>query len=209
MDFPATGVSKFRYGQIVAASLAHLVSTQGDAVGLVVAVGDRITYLPARGGRHHLRSVITQIDRLTPASSWQSDRIVARATDLLKRRGALLVISDFYDDEERTRRELRRSARRGHDVSMLQIMSPEERTLESRDDLEFEDLESGERRLVNAPAVAARYRAAVDEFLSRSETEARRDGIDYALLSTDQPIGRSLRGYLLRRAETTSRTVGR
>src|SRR3954465_12279061 len=27
MDFPATGVSKFRYGQIVAASLAHLVST--------------------------------------------------------------------------------------------------------------------------------------------------------------------------------------
>src|SRR4051812_25301846 len=85
MDFPATGVSKFRYGQIVAASLAQLVSTQGDAVGLVAAVGDRITYLPARGGRHHLRSIITQIDRLTPVSSWQPDRTIARATDILKR----------------------------------------------------------------------------------------------------------------------------
>jgi len=207
MAFPTTGVSKFRYAQIVAASLAHLVSTQGDAVGLVAATGDRITYLPARGGRHHLRSIITQIDRL-PASAWQPDRIVARATDLLKRRGALLVISDFYDDEESLRRELRRSARRGHDVSMLQIISPEERALDSRGDLEFEDMESGERRVVNAPAIAASYRAAVESFLSRCETEARRSGIDYALLTTDQPIGRALRGYLLRRA-ATSQTIGR
>ena len=132
MNFPLTGVTKFRYAQIVAASLAYLVSTQGDAVGLMSSSGDRLSYLPARGGRHHLRSLIAQIDRLAPATGWQADRVIARATELLKRRGALLVISDFYDDEERTRRELRRSARRGHDVGMLQVISPVERSLDRK-----------------------------------------------------------------------------
>src|SRR5947199_5413077 len=39
MAFPVGRVSKFRYGMIVAAALAHLVSGQGDAVGLLG--GDR------------------------------------------------------------------------------------------------------------------------------------------------------------------------
>src|ERR1041385_8169292 len=35
MGFPPTGVSKFRYAQIVTAALAYLVSEQGHAVGLM------------------------------------------------------------------------------------------------------------------------------------------------------------------------------
>src|SRR4029077_19567509 len=49
MDFPPKAVAKttkFRYSVIVAAALAHVVSGQGDAVGLVA--GDE--FLPARGG---------------------------------------------------------------------------------------------------------------------------------------------------------------
>src|SRR5436305_10337031 len=55
MDFPAGGVSKFRYAQIIAAALAYLVSEQGHGVGLMTMQGGRVTYVPARGGRVHLR----------------------------------------------------------------------------------------------------------------------------------------------------------
>src|SRR5436190_9077213 len=64
MAYPEQDVSKFRYGQIVTASLAYLIAAQGDAVGLMTTSGDRLIYLPARGGRLHLRSLIAQIDKL-------------------------------------------------------------------------------------------------------------------------------------------------
>ena len=202
MAFPEDGVSKFRYGQIVAASLAYLIAAQGDAVGLMTtshALRDRLTYLPAKGGRNHLRLLIAQIDKLSPSGSWQPDRVIARGAELLKRRGTVVVISDFYDEEDATRRELRRVASRGHDVAMLHIVSPAETTFPYRGDLEFEELESGERRLINAGAVEAEYRSAVSAFLDGWRNQARRDGIDYALMSTGSPPEQALRGYLLRR----------
>jgi uncharacterized protein (DUF58 family) len=199
MAFPEHGTSKFRYASILAAALAYLISAQGDAVGLMSTSGDRLAYLPARGGRLHLRSLIAQIDKLHPSGSWIPDRVISRGAELLKRRGAMLVISDFYDEEEATRRELRRVASRGHDVAMLQVTSPVERLFPFKGDHEFEDLETGERRIVNANAIEADYRANVERFLDRWKTSARRDGIDYALMSTDEPPEQSLREYLLRR----------
>jgi dienelactone hydrolase len=111
----------------------------------------------------------------------------------------VLVLSDFYDAEDETRRELRRVARRGHDAAMLQIMSPEETAFPYRGDLEFEDAESAERRLLDARAVEATYRSAFGEFLARCRTSAHRDGVDYALMPTDAAPERALRDYLLRR----------
>ena len=93
--------------------------------------------------------------------------MIARGAQLLQRRGVVIVISDFYDDEEETRREMRHVAQRGHDVAMLQILSPTELAFPYADHVELEDLESGERRLVDAAAEAAQYRAAVRDFLER------------------------------------------
>ncbi|MEO5568040.1 MAG: DUF58 domain-containing protein [Gemmatimonadaceae bacterium] len=199
MAFPEKGVSKFRYASVVAASLAYMIAAQGDAVGLMTTTGDRLTYLPAKGGRLHLRSLIAQIDKLRPAGSWQPDRVISRGAELLKRRGAMVVISDFYDDEEFTRRELRRVASRGHDVAALQLTSSAERRFPYRGDFEFEDVESGERRLVNATAIEAEYRTNIEAFLARWRTTSQADGIDYALMSIDEPPEQTLREYLLRR----------
>lgn len=199
MAFPE-GVSKFRYAQIVAAALAYLIVQQGDAVGLITAVDDAFTYVPARGGRPHLRRVLATLDRLEPHGRWQPARAIARGAELLDRRGLVLVISDFYDDEATTRRELRRVLGRGHDVAMLQIVSPDELTFPFTGDLEVEDLESGQRVLLDGGAAALPYRAAVREFLGRCREDATRDGIDYALLSTADPPEHALRRYLLRRA---------
>jgi uncharacterized protein (DUF58 family) len=199
MAFPEKGSNKFRYASVLAASLAYLISAQGDAVGFMSTAGEKLAYLPARGGRPHLRSLIAQIDKLKPAGSWQPDRVIARGAELLKRRGAMVVVSDFYDEEEATRRELRRVASRGHDVSILQVTSREERAFPFKGDHEFEDLETGERRIVNANAIEAEYRGNVETFLTRWRHSSQRDGVDYALMSIDQPPEQALREYLLRR----------
>jgi len=207
MAFPEAAPSKFRYAQILIAALAYLVSEQGHGAGLMTTEGERLVYLPPRGGRVHLRSLIARIDRLAPSGAWDPSRAIARGAQLLQRRGVLMVISDFYDAEDETRREMRRAVQRGHDVAMLQVLSPDERVLPTAGQVELEDLESGQRRLIDDEA-AARYDRSLREFLARCRREALRDAVDYALMSTDVAPEVALRGYLLRRSHGADATHG-
>jgi uncharacterized protein (DUF58 family) len=200
MAFPEQGLSKFRYATIAAAALSYLVSEQGHAVGFMTLADGKLAYVPARGGRPHLRSLLARLDRLTPHGAWDGPRVIARGAELLQRRGVVIVISDFYDREDDTRRELRHVAQRGHDVAMLQVLSPDELALPFAGSLEVEDLESGERRLVDADTAGARYAGEMDAFLDRCRSHALRDGIDYALLRTDAAPEVALRDYLIRRS---------
>lgn len=202
MAYPDGDLSKFRYASMMAAALAHLIIMQGDAVGLMTMQNGRLVYVPARGGRAHLRTVLAQIDRLEPAKAWDPKVVVARAADLLRRRGLVCVISDFYDDPEETRVELRRVNRRGHDVAMLQVVSKQEVELPFSGDLEFEDLETGSHVLLDPRVGRSAYRNAVGSFLENWRATARRDGFDYALMTTDDAPSEALRGYLLRRGAT-------
>ncbi|HTE44151.1 MAG TPA: DUF58 domain-containing protein [Gemmatimonadaceae bacterium] len=200
MAYPPHGVSKFQYGQIVAAALSYLVSEQGHAVGLMTMDAGKLSYVAARGGRQHLRALLARIDRFKPAGAWDPARVIARSAQLLQRRGVVIVISDFYDAEEDTRREMRRVAQRGHDVAMLQLISPSEMDLPYAEHVELEDLESGVRRLVDATTIAPAYHDAMHDFLARCRSHALRDGVDYALMSTATPPETALRDYLLRRS---------
>jgi uncharacterized protein (DUF58 family) len=203
MSYPAQGITKFRYGQIIAAALSYLIADQGNAVGLMTMAGEKLTYVPTRGGRPHLRSLIARIDQLSASGSWDAPRVITRGAQLLQRRGLVIVISDFYDAEEETRRELRRVAQRGHDVAMLQLISPPEIALPYGGQLELEDLESGTRLLIDATATAPDYRRSMAAFLERCRSEAVRDGIDYALISTDAAPEVALRDYLIKRSART------
>jgi hypothetical protein len=95
---------------------------------------------------------------------------------------------------------MRRVGRRGHDVAMLQVISGEELAFPYRGDVEFTDLELGDRRIVSAAAVEREYREGLNAFLGRSRRLAHRDNADYALMRTDDPPDTALRKYLLERA---------
>jgi uncharacterized protein (DUF58 family) len=205
MAFPVatpgtSALTKFRYASIVAASLAYLASEQGNAVGMMSMTGDTMAYLPARSGRVHLRALIARIDGLTPSGVWQPTTVIGRAAELLQRRGLLMVLSDFYDDESGTQQELRHVVQRGHDVSMLQVVAREERELTFRDQTELQDMETGARLLVEPATAAAAHRAAMTSFLERCRSFAVHEGIDYGVFDTSDAPERSLRDYLVHRA---------
>jgi uncharacterized protein (DUF58 family) len=188
-------LSKLRYGVIAAAALAHLVSQQGDAVGLLS--GER--FLPPRAGRQHLRGVLAALSSLKSSGGWSVADHVRRASERLKRRGLLFVLSDFYDDEERTLGELRRAARMGHEVVLFQILSRDEIELPYRRDLEFADLETGRTLAINAGLARREYKDAIAAFLERWHARAGAEGFQYSLIVTDTPPERALRNFLLAR----------
>ena len=163
------------------------------------ASGDKLTYLPARGGRAHLRRVLATLDKLRASDTWHPARAISRAADLLKRRGLIIALSDFYDEEDDTLRELKRAGRRGHDVAMIQTLSPPEIAFWYTGNLEFQDLESGARRTVSAAGAGREYRASIGTFLEDWRRRARQHGIDYALMTTADAPERALRTYIVKR----------
>ncbi len=203
----AASVTKLQYAAMAAAAIAYVISTQGDGIGLL-AVQDEVqgkgaralTYVAPRSGGHHLRGVIAALARLTARGAAAPDAGVRRATDLLRRRGLLLVFSDFYDRETETLAELRRAARMGHDVVVFQVVTRAELEFPYRDDVDFRDLESSRAVLTNAREIRSAYKDAFTAFLERWRTQTRAEGIDYTLLVTDAPLDDALRGFLLRRA---------
>lgn len=204
MNFPAGAsaprtVTKFRYAVICAAALAHLISGQGDAVGLLASRDAQALFVAARTGRQHLRTVLAALSSLAPRGTWSAPDAVRRAADRLARRGVLIVLSDFYDDDERTFTELRRASRMGHEVVLFQILSRDELDFPYRRDVDLTDLETGRVVSLNAAAGRGAYKDALAAFLERCRARAAAEGFQYALAITDLPPERVLRNFLIRR----------
>jgi uncharacterized protein (DUF58 family) len=193
MDFG----SKFVLARTVTAVLGTLVLDQGDAAG-VLAVDDRAHLVPARSGHHHLRVLLSGLASLAPGGSAPIAEALRRAAAILKRRGLVIVLSDFYEDEEALGR-IRQLARMGHDVIVVHTLAREELTLDVGGAAEFVDLENGRRLTVQPAAARDSYVAAFTEWLAYVEQQLRRDGIDYLRLIAGEPLEPALRRFLVGR----------
>ena len=200
MSYAGTSrVSKLDYARLIAAALAHLISNQGDAAGLVIYDDSIRQYVPSRVGQAQLRALLVALDRMQASGTTTGGLALRRATDLLKRRGLLLVISDLYDEDESVEQELRRAVTIGHEVAVFHVLSRDEVDFPFAGEFEMQDLESGRTVLAGQASVDA-YRREFGDFLDRWRTRCTRFGIDYTRVTTDTPLDAALRGYLLRRS---------
>ena len=195
-----TGVAKIDYARLLGAALAHLISSQGDGVGLVVYDDALRQYVPSRSGQAHLRGLLVRLSTLQASGGTAAGAALRRSIDLLRRRGLLLIVSDLYDEDDSVERELRRAARIGHEVAVFHVLTRDEVDYPFGGDVELEDLETGRTVVAGAGAAAGRYRREFAAFLERWRARCSAYGIDYTRVVTDMPLDVALRGYLIRRA---------
>jgi len=210
MDFPQqsamsneqSGRSKFTLATTIAAILGTLVLDQGDAAG-VLATADRAHFVPPRSGHHHLRVLLSELSRLAPSGTSAIDSALRHAATLMKRRGLVIAVSDFYEDEAAIT-QIRRLRRMGHDVVAIQVLSKEELSLEVGGAAEFIDLETGRKLLVQPSSARESYARDFGAWLANVEREIRRDGIDYLRVITGEPLEPALRRFLIGRRSAAS-----
>jgi uncharacterized protein (DUF58 family) len=194
---PGAGSSKFSLARTIAAILGTLVLDQGDAAG-VLATSDRAHFVPPRSGHHHLRVLLAELSRLEPSGTSAIDSALRHAATLMKRRGLVIALSDFYEDEAAIT-QLRRLRRMGHDVIAIQVLSREEVSLDVGGAAEFIDLETGRKLLVQPSSARESYARDLGAWLARVEREIRRDGMDYLRVITGEPLEPALRRFLISR----------
>ena len=126
MGYGSGGMSKFEYGQCLAASLAYLMNRQRDAVGLI-AFDDRIVaMLPASARPGQLRAVLLTLDRLTLGRETNVAKPLHQLADLIAKRGMVVLISDLLDEPDRVIRGLKHFQFRGTDVIVFHVLDPDE-----------------------------------------------------------------------------------
>jgi len=200
---PGSGIrTKFVLARTIAAILGTLVLDQGDAAG-VLATSDRAHFVPPRSGHHHLRVLLAELSRLAPSGTSAIDSALRHAATLMKRRGLVIAVSDFYEDEAAIT-QLRRLRRMGHDVIAIQVLSREELSLDVGGAAEFIDLETGRKLLVQPSSARESYARDFGAWLASVERETRRDRIDYLRVITGEPLEPALRRFLISRRGHTS-----
>jgi uncharacterized protein (DUF58 family) len=204
MRFAGGGIAKLEYGGLLLAALAYLVIEQQDKLGFV-ACGDRAidATVPPRARTQHLHDVLGVLDRAMGSGGRGAEspaRALERIAELARRRRALVVLaSDLFDGDDATVTAACALRAQRHDVTVLHVLAPHERTFPYDGLTEFHALESERKLLVNPQAIRKEYLARMDAFLASCRERFAAAGVDYHPLATDQPLDRALLDVLVAR----------
>ena len=205
MQFAGGGIAKIEYAGLSLAALAYLVIQQQDKVGLL-ACGDRKldTMVPPRARTRHLHDLLNVLDTVMTKGGTGDEspaHALHRIAELARRRRALIVLaSDLFDADDATVKALTTLRAQKHDVSVLHVLDPHERTFPYEGLTEFHALESTNRLLVNPAAIRKDYLERMQQFLTRTRGTLMSAGVDYHPVSTDTPLERTLLDLLVARS---------
>ncbi|MGO4597430.1 DUF58 domain-containing protein [Terrabacter sp. 2RAF25] len=205
----------------VATTLAHVLTRGGSRVGAIVMdTGVDAVVPPASGRIQVLRIAKLLLDRResrtvaddpAPAPGWFARRraragtgqdsgrrvtdlslLLTAAAGIARRRGLVLVVSDFISADGWDK-PLARLARR-HEVVAIQVVDPRESELPDAGGVYVEDAETGEQIFVDTSDTAfrARLAEAADARQAELEARARKAGADLYTVRTDDDLVRSL-----------------
>jgi len=204
----AQPLSKLEYAGLALAALAYLAIQQQDKVGLLACGDAKLeTLVPPRARTTHLHDVLSVLGNvMTKGGVGDESPATAlnRIAELARRRKALIILaSDLFDADDATLEALKRLRALKHDVSVLHVLDPHERTFPYEGLTEFHALESQNRMLVNPAAIRKDYLERMDAFLMRTRAFLAAASIDYHLTMTDAPLERTLLDVLVARSRLT------
>ncbi|OGU00878.1 MAG: hypothetical protein A2W29_07470 [Gemmatimonadetes bacterium RBG_16_66_8] len=193
-------LTKLAYAKRLAAALALVLLRQRDATGLIGFDDEVRALLPARSRSRQWWTLLAAIDGLRTGGGTAAEPALRRVTDLLRRRGLVLFISDLLLDRRLALLALQYLRHRGHQVVVFHIMDPGELNLEGQPEALFRDPESGTSVVVRPRELRAAYTETVGRVVREWRAACRGGGIAYHHVLTDTPFGYVLRRAAARRA---------
>lgn len=193
-------VSKFDLGARIAAAVAFLVLQQQDKVSFALAQGGLSRFIEPRASLPHLSSILRALEEAKPQAAADLPAALGKLAAQVGRRGVVIVISDLLDDREATLKQMGTLLARGLEVIVFHVLHPHELELPAEESAVFTDAESGERVTLHIDDVREEYAKRMRAFLDGWSTALRGRGIDYNLVTTDEPYNVAMEKYLFLRA---------
>ncbi len=189
--------SKMDYARFAAASLFYLaIHNQRDAAGLVVfddAVRESIRPSSRLG---QLQRLLAGLEQAEPRARTDFAKPMKYFQELVRKRGIVIVISDFYEQPEVIVKAIEPLRFHGNEVVLFHVLDPQEIRPELNGPAILVDMETQQRLEVIPEYTKETYLQKVDGHIEQLRDRSQAAGMGYHLLVTDQPLDRVLREYL-------------
>ena len=193
--------SKLEYAQYLAAALAYVVLRQQDAVGLATFDTGVHNFVRASSHPSHLKQLCHVMEQTPARGETSMGPIFHDLAERIKKRGLVIVLSDFFDDVSSLMLGLKHFRHRRHEVVALQVIDPAEQDFPFRDPTLFKGLEGLPEQLTEPRSLKAAYQREFEQFLHEVRRGCRDLHMEHALLRTDQALELTLSSFLAGRLQ--------
>jgi uncharacterized protein (DUF58 family) len=197
MKYSSHRVTKSEYARFTAASLFYLTTqAQRDAAGLIVFDDEVRNFIRPSNRQGQFYRLLSGLEHAEPQARTDITKALERFQESLRRRGVVIVISDFYETPERIIRALAPLRFRGNEVLLFHVLDPAEVRPQFRGPTTLIEMETEESLEVSPEYARVEYAQKIDSHIAALRDGARGSRMDYHLLVTDRPLDDALREYL-------------
>ena len=193
-------LKKYEYGAYLSAALMFLLQKQGDNIGLITFADEIRRMMPSKGGQYHLQECLKVLEITSPEGESNISDILHKIAEVSTKRSLVIIISDLYDDPQKLVKALQHLRHNRHEVLLFHILDKVELTLPFAGMIEFRDMETRQKLLINPNLLRADYLKELNATINTFVKACSDSNIDYRMLDTSVPFEMALGEYLNKRA---------
>lgn len=202
MKFHKSGpASKLDYSITLAAAISYLLINQQDSVGLTIYSDKIHAYLPPKATRIYLKTILSNLAKVEPDGATETAECLKSSALLVRKRGLTVLISDFFDNPESVISAFKQFHHKNNEVIVFHVLDPVEINFGFDSDSIFVDLESDEQIATQPYHIRRAYQSAMEEYIGRIKSSCLNYGIDYHLITTDEPFEKALMNFFTKRTK--------
>jgi uncharacterized protein (DUF58 family) len=197
MQFGSHRVNKMDYARYLAASLFYLaIHEQRDAAGLITFDDEIRNYVRPSMRQGQLHRLLAALNQAEARARTDFAKPMRYFQEFLKRRGIVLIVSDFWENPESIVKTIEPLRFHGNEVVLFHVLDPEDVKPQLKGPTIVVDLETNAELEVTPDYGKKEYRAKVAAHLEELRNKVTGAGMGYCLLMTDRPLDDALREYL-------------
>ena len=197
MQFGSHRVNKMDYARYLAASLFYLaIHGQRDAAGLITFDDEIRNYVRPSTRQGQLHRLLAGLEQAEARARTDFAKPMRYFQEFLKRRGIVIIVSDFWESPESIVRTIEPLRYNGNEVVLFHVLDPEDVRPKMNGPSILVDMETDQEMEVTPDYGKKEYREKVDAHLIDLRDRAQGAGLGYFLMMTDRPLDGALRQYL-------------
>ena len=197
MGYTSRNLTKLDYSRYLAVSLAYLANQQRDAAGVIVFADEVVNYVQPSTRQGQFMRVAHAIEKAQLGTRTDFAKPFLHFQQFLRRRGIVVVISDFYEDPQKVIDTVNPLRFHGNDLILFHVLDPEEIRPQLKEPLLLVDMETQDALEVSPEYTREEYAPKIDAHMDALSKKAAASNIDYFLLRTDRPLDQAMLEYFL------------
>jgi uncharacterized protein (DUF58 family) len=177
---------------------------QQDSVGLVTFDNQIRAHIRPSSNPSHIQQILEVMESAQPKAKTSCGPIFHELAERFKKRGVVLILSDFFDDVQSLMAGVKHFRHRRHDVVMGHVLDAAELEFPFSRPTLFKGLEQLPDVQTDARTLRHAYLEEFGRFLTSVSAACRTHGIEHRQMRTDMDVAATLSNFLATRMAKVS-----